>query len=354
MRKNLFLLLVIVLLSGVAYYYIYQSSGDSLPAAADFSVDNIDRVHKIFIADMEGSDVTLVRQNGQWLVNGQYKVRQQAMKNLLTVLKEVEVSAPVPKEAKERVLNNLATNNIKVELYNSDEELIKTFFVGGSTNHDEGTYMMIKGTDQPYITHIPGFKGYLTPRFITDSTQWRSRIVMNFRPASIKTVTLKYPRQPEHSYRITALPEDSFKVTPLHQPPITDKTVNFAGIKKYLTFFKKVAIENYINQHPKKDSIRSTTPYAILQVTDRQGNTEEVIAYPKPTKRGTKKQFTKSGKPTRYDPDRKYGVVNNGQDFAIIQTCPRICVFGKLFRKYEDFFISPDQRKQRKRRRAAP
>jgi hypothetical protein len=343
MRKNLILLLIIVLLAGIIYYFKYQQEDSTLPESARFAVKNIDRVHQIFLADMQGNNVKLIRKNDHWMVNDRYPARQDAMKHLLQTIKNVEVKAPVPKNSHERIKKNLASNHIKVELYDASGEQIKTFFVGGSTNQDKGTYMMLKGSGEPYVTHLPGFKGYLTPRFFTDSTEWRSRIIMRYRPEEIQQVKVDYPGHPKRSYRIKNVQGDSFQVTPLHRPPITDKSVFHQGVKKYLTFFRKVGIENYLIDHPKEDSVRSQTPFAILTVIDQQERQNQVKAYPMPKTRRSKQQFTPTGEPTKYDPDRMFGVVNNGADFAVIQVCPQVCIFGKLFRSYEDFFVDPSQ-----------
>ena len=60
---------------------------------------------------------------------------------------------------------------LKVELYAGDE-LVKQYYVGYETEDSEGTYMLLtdlesgKNYDQPYACFIPGFKGFLNPRFI--------------------------------------------------------------------------------------------------------------------------------------------------------------------------------------------
>ncbi|MCB9291126.1 MAG: hypothetical protein H6560_27725 [Lewinellaceae bacterium] len=55
------------------------------------------------------------------------------------------------------MVESLATEGMKVELYDKDGGLLKAYYVGGSTSDERGTYMIMEGAEQPYVpTFRPG------------------------------------------------------------------------------------------------------------------------------------------------------------------------------------------------------
>ena len=66
------------------------------------------------------------------------------------------------------VIKTLASEGVKVELYTQNKKLYKTFYIGGETADFLGTYMIMEGAKKAYVIHIPGFNGFLTPRFNID------------------------------------------------------------------------------------------------------------------------------------------------------------------------------------------
>ncbi|HXH17452.1 MAG TPA: hypothetical protein VNJ07_00085, partial [Chitinophagales bacterium] len=64
-------------------------------------------------------------------------------------------------------------------------------------------------------------------------------------------------------------------------------------------------------------------------------NSKQMVVYHMPLNRRSKLQYDAQGNRLPYDLDRYYAVINNGNDFVIIQDF----VFGKIFRKYSDFIL---------------
>ena len=93
------------------------------------------------------------------------------------------------------MVSNLATEGIKVEIYDRQDELIKTYYVGGAPPDERGTYMMLEGFEQPYVAHIPGWDGNLRFRYNLVGDEWRSRILFPGELEEIESVSIAYPRQ---------------------------------------------------------------------------------------------------------------------------------------------------------------
>ena len=63
------------------------------------------------------------------------------------------------------MVKSLASEGIKVELYDRKGEKIKAYYVGGATPDERGTYMIMENAEEPYVAHIPSWEGNLRFRF---------------------------------------------------------------------------------------------------------------------------------------------------------------------------------------------
>ena len=70
-----------------------------------------------------------------------------------------------------------------------------------------------------------------------------------------------------------------------------------------------------------------------MSVTDRTGETKKMTVFYMPLNKRSKLQQDQYGNELPFDLDRFYALINEGKDFVVIQNF----VFGKVFRKYEDF-----------------
>lgn len=298
-----------------------------------FLVEDTAAVSKIFIADMRGSKVTLTRQQGFWMVNNEYRVRPEFMEVLMNTIRRISVAYPVAEAAHNQVIKELATDNKKVMLYNQQGDLIKSYYVGGSTTDNLGTYMMIDGSNKPMVCVIPGFDGVLTIRFLTDEEEIRSRNIFSYSTTDLKTISINYTQQPDSSFEINLLGPDSFFISqPIHHNTkrLSDKNFN---LYSYLQLFRFINAEAYENSYSKKDSILKTTPFALIKVTDRNEQTITVPCYRKPVDEKSAQQYDNKGNKLPFDSDRFFVATNNGKDFLLVQQFH----FGRLLKSFSFF-----------------
>ena len=196
MKKTSLLIIVILsILAGISIYLFKTKNGKTTldKEASNFKYKDTAQVDKIFIADKDGKSLMLERLKGTWTVNNTYKARPDIMETLLKTIATVEVKSPVSKLSKENVIKVMASKSIKVEIYSKGNK-VKQFYVGHTTQDHLGTYMLLTNIEtdenysEPFVTHIPGFEGFLNTRFITDELDWRDRLVMNIRPPKIKFI----------------------------------------------------------------------------------------------------------------------------------------------------------------------
>lgn len=336
MKKNIigFALVAIAFIIGVFYFFTADENRISHQADREFAIKNTSNIDKIFLANKEGTQVTLTKNGDHWLVNNKYIAREDRIQSLLKTVSKVQVKSKVPKKKLESVIKNIATNHIKAEFF-SNNNLQKSYFIGSATQKGDGTYMLminpetLENSEQPFVTYIQGFQGYLTPRYEPLVKDWRDLKIFHFPKNRIKSVELTYPGNPANSFKIEI--EDKKYVVKQDETNIHASSEN---IRKYLLSFKSIAAEQLVpNEGIGKnvfDNLKLNQPYFKLSVTDLSGKTNTVIGHQRMAKIG---EVNAIGQPLQFDPDKLYGICFNGEELAILQ----YFVFGPLLKTASDF-----------------
>jgi hypothetical protein len=320
MKKNKLSVIAVILLALTAAYFIYTNNvGTIKKELKDFAVKDTASITKIFMADKEGESVLLEKkENGKWMVNNTFWAREDAIYTLLKTMYKVEVKSPVSKEAFNNVVSLLSGTGVKVEIYTNSKKPYKVYYVGNATSDSFGTYMLLENSSVPFVTHIPGFYGYLTPRYFTSEAEWRNTELFKYNIGDLKEVELMNHENPDASFKIENIDTEH----PIVKSPITQmvyENIDTTNILGYLQLFENIHLEYYLNQlvsKEKQDSIIACCPKFDLTVTDVLGNKKTVRAFNKPMPPGS---LDDEGKPLLNDYDKMYAVVNNGQDFVSIQ-----------------------------------
>ena len=130
MRKNIIYLLIVSVLAFATYWFVFREDGQSFSQSeANFTVSDTSKISKIFMTDIQGNTVTLSRKDKEWLLNNKYIANWDMVNLLLTALKNQKPEQPVPANYHDKVVKDLATSHVKVEVYEA-EELTHKFYVG--------------------------------------------------------------------------------------------------------------------------------------------------------------------------------------------------------------------------------
>ena len=205
-KKQLFYLVLIVLF-GALIWFLSNDKKSTIITDNNFSVSDTASVSKIFIADRNGTTITLGKTGSKWIVNNKYGVRKDAIKTILSTINQIKIQRPVPINAFDNVVKNLATTGVKVEIYTDKKTPNKTYTIGSSTANHLGTYMLMDGAATPFVVHIPAFNGFLSPRYgITgnkvNEKDWRTRNVFQLKREDINRVIIKNIQKPKQSFAL--------------------------------------------------------------------------------------------------------------------------------------------------------
>ncbi len=330
MKRNRIAIVLVVLMGSISLWFILHNGNTTLKKGLrNFALEDTTHITKLFLADKNNNTITLEKQRpGIWRLNGKFYARNDAVNMVLGTMKIMEVKSPVGKNGREGVLKSLATGGVKVEAYEGDK-LVKLFYVGSETPDFMGTYMLLADPETqqnsifPYVVYIPGFDGFLTPRFFTGENEWRDRTIFHYIPPEIKSIKVEFPPKPENGFEITNLPGSRFEVrSSVDNLPL--QHIDTMSVMQYVSYFQNIQYE-LIEKLSKsfKDSVQASTPISKISVTDTKGQTNTIkVFYRNPGP----KSIDATGKPAKYDPDRIFALINNGNDFVTIQ----FYVFGKL------------------------
>ena len=331
-KSRLYLLVFILLFIVAAILYLSSSKVTLKKDLRDFAIEDTASITRVFMVNKNNEMVNLERSpKGNWIVNGEHIARQESIDLLLKTIKRVEVRAPVSKAAMESVIKNLAGRNIKVEIYMGDK-LEKTFFVGGSTQDQHGTFMMLEGSASPFVAHIPGFSGYLTSRFFIDDELWRNPGIFRYNPEDISKITVENGNFPDQSFRIARNATGSFTVEPL-RGSWQGVNIDTLSVKYYTGLYKNISWEFLAGKFDpaRRDSI-SLTPYLYkIEVEDVNGQVNTVTTWLKPADG----KLDIDGNDLVIDDERMFARLNKQEHFIIVQ----YHVFNQICVDFDTFFV---------------
>ena len=336
-KSSIIILAILIALTGISIY-IYKTKNKTSTIdkeASDFRCKDTGAVDKIFLADKEGKKVLVERKSDGWVLDGKFHVRPDVIELLLYTISSVEVKSPVSKTAKNSVIKIMSAKSTKIEIYSKGEK-IKQYFVGHPTQDHTGTYMILtnletgENYEEPFITHIPGFEGYLTTRYNTDEIDWRDRLLINYRPPQIKQIRLDLHELKDSSFII-----DLYSMQRFGLKTSKGKFLPFEEdrMKQYIAYFQNVNCEVVLDKKDRLvDSLsKSAIPFATLTITDRNNGNSVCEFYHKQPSESKNAEYAVNYK---YDPDRLYVRYNNGKDYGVAQ----FYVFGKILQTY-DYFL---------------
>jgi len=352
MKKNKFILIsVVVLALVVVVLFLTRSETTFRRAESDFAFSDTSLVTKIFMSDKNNNSLKLNRMEpGKWTVNDKYPAQQQMIDMFLTTLNGLEVKEPVAKAAHNTVIRRMAVNSVKVEIYQLAfrvnifgwikifpyEKLAKVYYVGDATPNNRGSYMLMENSTIPFVVYLPGLRGFVSPRYSPIEKYWRDFTVFKKSLTEIASVRMEFPSNQEDSYEVKNGGPGRLELISLGD----NRQVSDFDTLKILTFlsgFRNLNFEALLNdmESVRKDSILNSPPFIIITVTDTNGTSKSIRVYHKGNSDGV---TDTENNPLPYDPDRLYALVNDGNDFVLIQ----FFTFDKVLRP--KFFFQTDLR----------
>lgn len=333
MKRYTIATLIVIVLAALAILLSRSNrSGTLRTEIGDFAIMDTSSVTRIYMADMQGNEVDLIKQpSGAWTLNDTMTARREGVELLLNTMTRIVVKAPVARSSYNTVIKRLATTSIKTEIYQivprvnifnliklfPREKLTKVYYVGSSTPDNQGSFMLMEGSDTPFVVYMPGLRGYVSARYSAFTSDWRDHTIFAVKPSQLKSVEIEFPAEPVESFRLDKLSDNDVKITQTETNQVytrfdTTRVVDFINAFRNIRF--ESAFERIDPSH--FDSIVSQTPLCIIRVTDHKGKEYKVTTYRRANIGNLEDPL---GNLYPYDVDRLYAVTGDSNEPLIVQ-----------------------------------
>ena len=345
MKKRNWIIIIAVVAIGIVALVVALNGSKKATFVQDYNVEDIASVSKIYLADKQDNEVLLTREgDSTWLVDNQYPANLPMVKLLLETLNTMQIRQQVNRNAIPNVIKDISAHAVKVEVYGKayrinsfgmhllphDKKLV-TYYVGRETQDMMASYMFREGDKVPYIIHIPGFRGFLTPRFVTDPLKWRSHNIVDLDVNAISRIDLDIPAMPQESFAVVNN-GGGFDLVPAATgvPVAQFDTVRVAQL---LSSFTWLNFDEFASIVPNSsDTSLSVAPRTVLKITDTANNQTEVRTYIKYINPDDRETMPDTAMYNTFDLDRLYAIVDN-KDTVLIQ----YFVFDKILQPLSYF-----------------
>ena len=316
-KKIFFISIVIILLFGL--FFIEENKTSSFNTEL-FSVTDTLSINKIIMSDRYDNEIELRRNNNQWIVNDSYLVRNDAIKTLLSTLKNIRIKNLLSNDIEKNIEKQISTLGVGVIIYNNNKK-INSFIVGPSTRDHLGTYVYHLKTKKTYSTHIPGFNGFLSPRFGIQANRieinnWRNPTLINYQPNLIDSIFSYNFSNSAKSFKLICGKENNIKN---YQNEII-KDVNFGTLNLFLNSFTNLNVEKYLND-TLKNNLNNPSKKLIIY---SKNNIDSLVFYTINSEQDDDSND--------YNIKRKIAIKNN-EDICLVQDY----VFNKVLINIDDF-----------------
>ncbi len=314
MKKLITLIIALTILAGLGWYVLKlnNNAGKSDTKLINFAVKNIENVDKVIINDAMGNEFELHKNDGVWTDKDKGCIPQESANFVIDAFKNIEFRGYISEAAVENTKKRMATQHIKVQIFENGE-WTKTWFIGPNSQDHHGQIMLLDSkeygqSDSPVEMKIKGVHGILSSRFFADARKWMCTDLFALEMEEISKVDVIVNDQPERSFSV------SKKGTNIHvyQQEKELSTVDTAMVFRYLHNYKKIHFEmaNYNLNIFQIDSLKKTTPFAEISILKSNGKKTGIKCY-----RIKKKVVSKEGQVEYRDnnEDRFWGELDNGQ-----------------------------------------
>lgn len=344
-KKNIALATLAIGVVALAFVVVNtRKSGTISVDFKSFAVEDTASITKIFLANSVGDNTLLERTAEGWLLNKKYEPIMHNVQELLNCIQNIRIKDLVAKAARENVNKRLAVGATKVEIYYTDYRIkiaklkllkhtkIRTYYIGQPTMDNMSNYAKMEGEKIPCVVYLPGFRGFVSPKYSPLENDWRSHLIVDLRLSQIQEVTLVDFENADNSLRIVRSGNRYFDIIHLadNQQLIPYDTLKLLD---HLSDYRNLNYENLLSNLSKvdRDSIFDRK-FKELTVVDTKGNKTVITMYLlKDEEDEHEIDFMNA-----YNRDRFYAVINGKKEEVVL--C-QYFVFDRIVQPFEYYTI---------------
>ncbi len=235
-KEHRWALLTAAILALVAGYFILSDhSGSISPRASNFSIGKIEKVTEFRIS--HGAEVlTVKKEKGSWMANGQYKVKENLPEVFLKTINSVKVKAPASRLLRTSLRNRLLHEGVRIDVYKGIFRVRSYHVVYDSSQHE--SYFMKNWSKIPISIEIPGMHFPVAEIFRTSVQYWKDKSIFPYAPEQIESVRLDYPSDSSRSFSILQSGRGRIELFAKNKTEI--KETDLLALNDYLGSFRRL------------------------------------------------------------------------------------------------------------------
>lgn len=307
MKKKIVLIagLLVVLFLGWYAFDLMSKKGKSDEKIANFNfeIKDTSSITKIIISEPNGMVFELNNDGKTWTGKNGECVQPILVSNILKACYNIRFKGYIPDNGLKTVSNQINTLSIKVEFF-QDGEWTKTWYVGTATPDHLGTYMQVETASQgksdlPVIMEMHGMNGFLTPRFFADPRKWACTGIFSYEKEEISQVKVDFTGKLKTQSFSLSKKGKEYEIIANNQKI---EGVPLANIQKYLVAFRRINFmnPNYELTNRQIDSVKRSTPFCSIAITDKKGKTKKVKCFRRKSESG-EEEVDDFGMKSKYD-----------------------------------------------------
>ncbi len=354
-KKNLIIaIIMLVLLTIVSVLLLSKKSGTIDKEAKSFAIADTSAVFQIFIADANQHQVLLQRQeDNSWIVNHVYPAMQPNVEDLLACMTNVVMKAPVAKNARENINRQMATGALKVEIYYTDYHINigklkfwkyknkKVYYIGQQTMDNLGNYALLEGAKIPCVVYLPGFRGFIRPKYSPLEDNWRSHNIVKLKLSQIQKVESVDFENPQQSFRIEKsadqrhfdiFNQENMQLIPYDTLKLLDHLSDYRDLNYEMQ-------ETELTEEETNDIF--SRKFKEITITDIDGKTTKITMFKIETVLNTEEYDYNMAIVDAFNRDKFYAIINDNQTEIFL--C-QFFVFDRIVQPLDYYFIDSPQK----------
>jgi hypothetical protein len=302
-------------------------------------LDLLDCVQNIRVRDLVGK-------NAQSNVNKKYNPVMNSVLDLLDCIQNIRVRDLVGKNAQSNINKNMAVSAVKVEIYHTDYYIKigrlkllkhtkkKTYYMGQPTMDNMGNFAILEKAKAPCIVHLPGFRGFVSPKYSPIEAYWRSHLIVDLKLSQIQEIVSEDLENPDNSFHILRSSNRHFDIV---HSATNQKLAPYDTFKllDHLSDYRNLNYETIESTLTKlgKDSIFDRK-FKELTIADTKGNKTTITMYHLNNEYDTVNYEYSIDFMEAYNRDRFYAIINGNKKEVVL--C-QYFVFDRIVQPFEYF-----------------
>ena len=283
MKKIIILIVSIAGLAGLGWYIstLFATKGKSDTQLVEFAIKDVSSIDKLIITDKALNSFEVRKKNGKWMDKDGNCIVPENVDNILDAIRNIEFKGYLPDNSHANYNKMMSAQNIKVEIFENGE-WSKTWYIGPPAPDHYGQIMLLDTKSlgksaNPVLMKVRNLKGFLEPRFFADPRLWACTDVFLIPMEQIKRVDIKFNIEKARSFSVTKNGPE-LKV---YQQGKELQNVDSKMVFSYLQNYKKIHynLQNFELSKNQVDSLKRTTPFAEISVTETNGTTSKLRCF---------------------------------------------------------------------------